>query len=389
MADTKGKLAPSDFVHLHNHTHHSVLDGLQKVPKMVDRVKELGMESVAITDHGTLSGAIEFYKAANGVGIRPIIGMETYVAARKHTDKDAAKDKARYHLILLAMNNIGYENLMRLSTIANLEGFYHKPRIDHDLLEKYNEGLIVLSGCIGGEVGENLRYDQDDKAEEVAAWYKSIFGDRYYLELQDHGHMWDEQDRLNKKLLKLAKKLDIPAVVTSDAHYLLHEDQEAHEVLLCIQTGSFLSEENRMSLTSTDLYVSDPQDIIDRWKDHPELITNTKQIADRCEISIKLGDILIPKFPLPKENISEEDYLYELVYNGLVERYSPDKKTGEMTVAACKKVLPEAILDRAKYELDTIMKMGFPGYFLIVQDFIVWGKKQGIVFGPGRGSAAG
>ncbi len=392
MAEKTDAKLPSarDFVHLHNHTHHSVLDGLQKIPKMVDRVKELGMESIAITDHGTLSGAIDFYKAANDVGIRPIIGMETYVAARSHLDKDPAHDKARYHLILLAMNNQGYENLMRLSSIAQLDGFYHKPRIDHDLLEKYNEGLIVLSGCIGGEVGENLRYDQDDKAEAAARWHKKIFGDRYYLELQDHSHEWDEQKRVNEKLLKLAKKLDIKAVVTADAHYLKHEDQEAHEVLLCIQTGSFLSEQDRMSLKDTSLHVTSPEEIIERWKDTPELITNTREIAERCEVSIKLGDILIPKFPLPKGEKTEKDYLEKLVYNGLIERYLPDKMQKEPRAAAdCKKLLPKEILERAEYEFGTIMKMGFPGYFLIVQDFIVWGKEQGIVFGPGRGSAAG
>ena len=382
-------LSAKDFVHLHNHTHHSVLDGLQKVPQMVERVKERGMDSVAITDHGTLSGAIEFYKAAKNHQINPIIGMETYVASRSHTDKDPAKDKSRFHLIILAMNNIGYENLMRLSTTANLDGFYHKPRIDHQLLEKYNEGLIVLSGCIGGEVGENLRYDQDAAAEEVALWYKSVFGDRYYLELQDHGHMWEEQAKLNRKLLGLARKLDIKPVVTADAHYLTHEDQEAHEVLLCIQTGAFLSEPDRMSLTSTDLYVTDPQDIIERWQHEPDTITNTAQIASRCSVDIKLGDILIPKFPLPDTTQTEEEYLKILVYNGLVERYVKAPNSKQLSIDACKKLLPNEVLERAAYELETIMKMGFPGYFLIVQDFINWGKAQGIVFGPGRGSAAG
>ena len=384
------ELTAKDFVHLHNHTHHSVLDGLQKVPKMVARVKELGMESIAITDHGTLSGAIEFYKAGNDAGINPVIGMETYVAARSHLDKEAGKDKARFHLILLAMNNQGYENLMRLSTIANLEGFYHKPRIDHELLEKYNEGLIVLSGCIGGEVGENLRYDQDDKAEEIALWYKSIFGDRYYLEVQDHGHMWEEQGKVNEKLIKLSKKLDIPAVITADAHYLKHEDQEAHEVLLCIQTGSFLSEEDRMSLTGTDLYMTDPLDIIERWKDVlPDAVSNTRKIADRCKVEIALGGILIPKFPLPDESMTETEYLDYLVYNGLRERYVADAGKESLPVEECKKLLREDVTERAAYELGVIQSMGFPGYFLIVQDFIIWGKAQGIVFGPGRGSAAG
>src|SRR5687767_3496538 len=242
-------LTPSDYVHLHNHTHYSVLDGLQKVPEMLDRIQQLGMEAVAITDHGTLSGAIEFYKEAKDRGIKPIIGMETYVAPRRHTDKDPVKDKNRYHLILLAMNNKGYENLMRLSTIANLEGYYYKSRVDHELLEKYSEGLIVLSGCIGGEVGENLRNNQDDKAYEFARWYKKVFGDRYYIEIQDHGHpqhthKWDEQVKVNKKLIKLAEELHIPLVVTCDAHYAAPADKEAHEILLCVQTGSFLSDQD-------------------------------------------------------------------------------------------------------------------------------------------------
>ena len=250
MSDATQNIKPSDYVHLHNHTHHSLLDGLQKVPDMVAHVKAMGMEAVAMTDHGTLSGAIEFYKACKAEGIKPIIGMEAYVAPRKHTDKDPAKDKSRFHLIILAMNNQGYQNLMRLSTIANLDGYYYKPRIDHDLLEKYNEGLIILSGCIGGEVGENFRYDNDEKAKEAAQWYKSIFGDRYYLEIQDH-KAWDEQKKVNQKLINLGKELDIQAVVTCDAHYMNHEDQDAHEILLCVGTGAYLADEDRMSLKST------------------------------------------------------------------------------------------------------------------------------------------
>lgn len=391
MKQTSNVLKTSDFVHLHNHTHHSVLDGLQKIPAMVNYVKELGMDAVAVTDHGTLSSTIEFYKAAHSEGIKPIIGMETYVASRLHTDKDPAKDKGRFHLILLAMNNTGYENLMRLSSIANLRGFYHKPRIDHQLLEQYNEGLIVLSGCIGGEIGENLRYDQYKKAKDIAKWYKSIFGDRYYLELQDHSHQWDEQKKVNDELVKLGKELDIPLVITGDAHYLRHEDQEAHEVLLCVQTGSFLSDTNRMSLKDTDLYLSSPEEIIERWSDYPDAIKNTKAIADRCEVTIRLGEILIPKFPLPDESMTEKSYLDDLVYKGLVERYAEKKPVNidELSIDERKKLLKSEILERAEFELGVISKMGFDGYFLIVQDFINWGKAQSIVFGPGRGSAAG
>lgn len=389
-------LSVQDFVHLHNHTQYSLLDGLTKVPALMDRVKALGMTSVAMTDHGTLSGAIEFYTTAINNEIKPIIGMETYVAARGHLDKDPAKDKLNYHLIVLAMNNQGYQNLMRLSTIANLDGFYYRPRIDHDLLEKYNDGLIVLSGCIGGEVSDALRQGQTAKAKEIASWYKSVFSDRYYLEVQDHGHpehpdSWSEQTAVNKQLFKLGKELDIPVVLTSDAHYLNHEDQEAHEILLCVQTGSFLSDEQRMSLKEFDLSVADPKTIIDRWgAEHPEVITNTAAIAERCSLNIELGKILIPKFPMPKGE-TERSLLEKQVYRGLAWRYGGMKEevAGKLSVAEAKKKLSKDIRERAVYELEVIEKMGFSGYFLIIADFINWGKDKGIVFGPGRGSAAG
>lgn len=394
--DARASLKPSDYVHLHNHTQFSLLDGLTRVGPLMDFTKEHGMEAVAMTDHGTLSGAIEFYKEATARGIKPIIGIETYVAARKHTDKDPQKDKVRYHLILLAMNMQGYQNLMKLSTIANLDGFYYYPRIDHDLLKQYNEGIIALSGCMSGEVGSALKEDQYDQAKKIAEWYKSVFGDRYYLELQDHGHpdnllASSEQQRINEGILKLGKELDIPVVLTCDAHYLHHEDQDAHEILLCIGTGSYLSDENRMTLKDFPLHVVPPAELIERWgKDHPEVITNTKVIADRCNLEIELGKILIPKFPVPKGE-TEKSYLDKLVYRGLAWRYGgvDEEKAAKLSTADAKKTLPENILKRAEYELSVIDNMGFNGYFLIIQDFINWGKNQGIVFGPGRGSAAG
>ncbi|HKR81763.1 MAG TPA: DNA polymerase III subunit alpha [Candidatus Saccharimonadales bacterium] len=390
------ELQPSDFVHLHNHTQYSLLDGLTKVPALVDYVKETGMEAVAMTDHGTLSGVVDFYKTTTAAGVKPIIGMEGYVAARTIADKEPGKDKVYYHLILLAMNNTGYRNLMRLSTIANLEGTYYKPRVDHELLEKYNEGLIILSGCIGGEVADAVRQGQYDKAKEVARWYKSVFGDRYYIEVQDHGHpehpsRWDEQVAANKELIKLAKELDIPATITCDAHYLRHEDQEAHEILLCVQTGSFLSDEKRMSLKDFELHVTDPNEIIQRWgEEHPDFIKNTRAIADRCNVTIELGKILIPKFPVPQGE-DEQSHLHKLVYQGLAWRYGDvdEGKSRELTIAAAAKTLPKAVQERAGYELGVIAQMGFNGYFLIIADFMNWGKDQGIVFGPGRGSAAG
>ena len=389
------KLKPSDFVHLHNHTHYSLLDGLTKVPKLVERVKKCGMKAVAITDHGTLSGAIEFYQSANSAGIKPIVGMEAYVAPRTHLDKDPAHDRQYCHLTMLAMDHTGYQNLMRLATLASLEGFYYKPRIDRDLIKKHSEGIIVLSGCISGEVSSALRNDQYDQAIKTAEWYKEVFGDRYYIELQDHGHpdnpsKWDEQERVNKLLLKLSRELKLPAVVTCDAHYLEKEDQEAHEVLLCVQTGSFLSDENRMSLANFDLHVIDPKEIIGRWgKDHPELVSNTKKIADRINLVIKTGDILIPKFPVGQGN-TEQTLLEKLVWQGLAWRYgSLDRnQIKDVRPDDAKKLLSQAVIDRAEYELSVVNSMGFNGYYLIVQDFINWGKDKGIIFGPGRGSAA-
>lgn len=390
------KIATSDYVHLHNHTQYSLLDGLTKLPDLLDFVADSGMQAVAMTDHGTLSGAIEFYKLANSKNIKPIIGIETYIASRKHTDKDPVKDKQRYHLILLAMNNTGYQNLMKLSTIANLDGYYYFPRIDHDLLEQYNEGVIALSACMGGELGDALKNGQYESAKQVATWYKKMFKDRYYLEIQDHGHPDNplynkEQGEINNQVLQIGKELDIKVVVTCDAHYLKHEDQDAHEVLLCVGTGSLLSDEKRMSLKEFPLHVTDPNEIIERWgTEHPEVITNTKEIADRCDVSIKLGEILIPKFPVPK-NETEKSYLHKLVYQGLAWRYGNQsiEKSKKLGVSETKKTLPENIVERASYELNVIDSMGFNGYFLIISDFINWGKNQGIVFGPGRGSAAG
>jgi DNA polymerase-3 subunit alpha len=395
MEKVRDKLKPSDFVHLHNHTQYSLLDGLTKIPGLVSRIKQLGMDSVAITDHGSMSGVIDFYKAAKSAGIKPILGMEAYIAARGLDDKDPTKDRQYYHLTIIVMNTQGYKNLMRLSTIANLEGFYYRPRIDRQLLKKHNEGLIVLSGCIGGEVSDALRQGQYDQAKKIAQWYKDTFGDRYYIELQDHGHpqhptAWDEQDKVNTQLLTLSEELDISAVVTCDAHYLMHEDQEAHEILLCVQTGAFLSDEQRFSLKDFELHVADPKEIIKRWGEkHPQLISNTKAIANRCNVEIELGKILIPKFPTPKGE-TEKKFLELIVWQGLAWRYAgiARNKLSSLSVAQAKNILPEQVVERATYELDVVNSMGFNGYFLIVQDFINWGKDQGIVFGPGRGSAA-
>ena len=401
-------LKVSDFVHLHNHTHYSLLDGLTKIPELVDFVKEKGMEAVAVTDHGTMSGLVELYKTCNDAGIKPILGLEAYVAARKMTDHDPAHDKQRFHITLLAMNNQGFQNLCHLMSEAEIHGRYYKPRIDHEIMEKSSEGIICLSGCAGSEISEAIRANDLKKARELIDWYHGLYGDRFYLELQDHGHPdspthWEVQNQINQQLMKFSEETGIPLVVTCDAHYLRHDQQDTHEVLLCVGTASNLSNPNRMSLKEFELHVIPPEEIIARWqKTCPEAVRNSRRIADRCNVDLQLGRILIPKFPVP-EGEDEKSYLDKLVFQGLVYRYCDYKleDTTELTVEECRKLLEEAdksearqdetkkILPRIDYELGVVDKMGYNGYFLIVQDFINWGKSQRIVFGPGRGSAAG
>ena len=379
-----------DFVHLHNHTHYSLLDGLQKVPQLVERVESIGQASVAITDHGTLSGSIEFYKACKAKGIRPIIGLETYVAPRKHTDKNSAEDRNPYHLTLLAKNNQGYQNLMKLSTIACLEGFYYKPRVDHELLEEYHDGLIALSGCLGGELGTLISNDQMEQGLELAAWYKKVFGeDSYYLELQPHVD-WAPQKKLNAGLKEISKKLNIPMVVTGDCHYSTEADHYPHDILLCVQTGSNIDDENRMKL-EMDLSVQPGSYFLERFKDTPEVVSNSVKIAEMCDVNIELGKILIPRFPGVPEGETEKSYLRKMVYRGAADRYTDldGDKPENLTEEKVKPALDKKVLDRIEYELKVIGEMGYEGYMLIVSDLINWSKSQGIVCGPGRGSAAG
>ena len=387
----KPKINPSDFVHLHVHSHYSLLDGLSKIPAMLDRVKEFGMNSIALTDHGTMSGAIEFYKGCLSRDLRPIIGIEAYMSRRSHLDKEVNFDRRITHLIILAKNNQGYQNLMKLSTISYLDGLYYKPRIDRKLLKKYNEGLIILSGCMGGEIGEALQNGDLKKAEEIALWYKGVFGDRFYLEIQDHGHAQSLQKQINDQILKMSKKLKIEPVLTADSHYLTTEDKEAHEILLCIQTRRFFSDEQRMSLKDYNLDLCDPAEIVKRWQNIcPQALLNTQKIAQQCKIDLDFGKVLLPKFEVP-ENIEASDYLKDLVFKGLAVRYGGVKQEAaeKLTITQTRKKLSPEILQRADYELEVIEKMGFNSYFLIVWDFCHWGKSQNIFFGPGRGSAAG
>ena len=390
------ELKPSDFVHLHNHTHYSLLDGLTKIPDLVSYVKEKGMEAVAVTDHGTMSGLVELYKTAKENGIHPVLGIEAYVAARKRTDRDPAHDKERFHITLLAKNNKGFENLCRLISEAEINGKYYKPRIDHEIMEKYNEGIVCLSGCASSEISVRLKNGDMKAAMKLVDWYHKVYGDDFYLEMQDHGHPdspthWEEQDKINKGLQEISKKTGLPLVVTCDAHYLKKEDQDAHEILLCVGTASNLSDTKRMTLKDFELYVIPPEDIIKRWgKDFPDAVRNTKKIAKSCDVDLQLGRILIPKFPVP-DGEDEKSYLDKLVFRGLAFRYGgkTQQEAEKMSIQECRKILSKEVLERIDYELSVVDKMGYNGYFLIVQDFINWGKSQSIVYGPGRGSAAG
>lgn len=375
-----------DFVHLHTHTHYSLLDGLQKVPDLVNHIESLGQNACAITDHGTLSGAIEFYKACKEKGIKPIIGIETYVAPRTHLDKNSAEDRTPFHLTLLAENMQGYKNLMKLSTIANLEGFYYKPRIDHDLLEKYKEGLIVLSGCAGGELGSKILDNNYAEAKKTAEWYKRVFGkENYFLELQPHTEEF--QQKVNTGIKKIAKELDLKLVATGDSHYSISDQHYAHDILLCVQTGSTVDDVKRMKL-EMDLSVAPGSHFAEFFKDVPEAVSNTVTIAERCEIDIELGQILIPRFPDVPKGKTEKSLLREMVFAGAAKRYT-DLQGDNLTEDKVKPHLPAEVLERIEFELKVIGDMGYEGYMLIVSDLINWSKDQGIVCGPGRGSAAG
>jgi DNA polymerase-3 subunit alpha len=362
----------TNFVHLHVHTHYSLLDGMGKIPDYINKAVELGLPALAITDHGVMYGAVEFYKEATKKGIKPIIGCECYIAPRKLTDKTGRIDTKPYHIVLLAKNLTGYKNLMRLVTTAHLEGYYYKPRIDKALLRKHSEGLIGLSACLQGEVATHLKNVNKEAAEKAALEYADIFGkEDFYLELQDHPDL-PEQKLANEGLIKLSKKTGIELVVTNDVHYANIDDAEAQDVLICVQTGKLVSDENRMKM-STDNSMRDPEDLAKAFSEVPEALENTLKIADRCNVELDLGGILIPDFPVPG-GYTVKTYLEKLVEEGLRKRYS--------------EITPE-IKDRVAYELTVIEKMGYEGYFLIVQDYVRWAKEHGIVVGPGRGSAAG
>ena len=362
------------FTHLHVHSHYSLLDGLAKIDELVEKAKATGMDSLAITDHGAMYGIVEFYKKATAAGIKPIIGVETYITPGSRFDKTMGKGDVRHHLILLARNKTGYHNLIKLVTKSYLEGFYYKPRIDWEILKEYHEGLIALSACPQGEVPSALASDDLAKAKKIALEYSKLFGkDHFYLEIMDHPNDL-EQMRINEKLIQLAKETNLPLVATNDTHYLNKEDAEVHDVLLCVQMVRTVDEKDRMTMMNEDYSLKTPDEMIRAFRNVPEAIANTQKIANMCDVKLELDKIELPHFPLPDDQTADE-YLKKLCEKGMTKR-----DFGENS---------EQAKQQLQYELGVIKKTGFASYFLIVQDVVNWAKNNGIVVGPGRGSAAG
>lgn len=364
----------SKFTHLHVHSHYSLLDGLPKIDDLLDYTKKLGMDSVAITDHGVLYGAVEFFKKAKKYEVKPIIGCEAYVAFESMLQKRAHIDNRIYHLVLLVKNEIGYKNLVKLLTKAHLEGFYYKPRIDDELLAKHSEGLIGLSACLKGKVPQLILENKIKEAKETALKYKKIFGnDNFYLELQHHPNI-KKQEKVNEVLISFSKELKLPLVATNDTHYLRPEDAEAQDTLMLINTGADPNDPERLTIRADDFSLRKPEQMIKDFKDVPEAIENTLKIAEQCNFEFKLGEIKLPKFQTPN-NEAPPQYLKELCKEGLKKKYGH--------------LVKKEVTDRLNYELDMIEKMGFSSYFLIVADFVNWAKTKRIVVGPGRGSVCG
>ena len=362
-----------NFTHLHVHTGYSLLDGSANIPELVKRAKELGMDSLAITDHGVMYGAIDFYKECKKQGIKPIIGCEVYVAPNSRFDREVgSEDERYYHLILLAETNQGYSNLSKIVTRGFMEGYYYKPRVDKEVLKEFHEGIICTSACLQGEVAFYLRKGFYDKAKEAALSYVEIFGkDNFFLELQDHD--MEEDQIVNAGLMRMSKELDLPLICTNDSHYIYKEDWKAHDILLCIQTGKKMSDPDRMRYSEGQFYLKSPEEMYEKFKYAAEALENTHKIAERCNVEIVFGEQKIPKYDVP-EGYTAFTYLEKLCMDGIKERYSP---------------VTDELKERLKYELNVINNMGYVDYFLIVWDFINYAKENGISVGPGRGSAAG
>ncbi|TSC53579.1 MAG: DNA polymerase III subunit alpha [Parcubacteria group bacterium LiPW_39] len=362
------------FTHLHTHSHYSLLDGLPKIDGLIDRALELGMDALALTDHGSLYGAVEFYKKAKGKGLKPIIGSEIYIAPERMIDRRPHIDDKSFHLILLVKNKTGYENLVYLTTKAWLEGFYYKPRIDKELLKARSQGLIGSTACLAGEIPQAILNGDLKKAEALIRQYQEIFGPgNFFLELQHHINL-PEQAKVNKALLEIGKKLNIPLIATNDIHYLRPEDAEAQDILMLVNTNTMPDDRERLTMKNNDFSMRPPQELIDCFSEVPEAITNTQKIVEACNFDFELGKYQLPQFKVPNGQ-SPDEYLKSLSFHGLAKRY-PGKVSQE-------------ILTRLEYELSVIQKTGFAPYFLIVHDFVNWAKQNGIVVGPGRGSAPG
>ena len=374
----------SNFVHLHIHSEFSLLDGANRIKDIPVIASKLGMNAIAITDHGSMFGVIDFYKACKANDIKPIIGCEVYVAPRTRHDKDPNLDSKYNHLILLAKNKQGYQNLSKLVSIGYTEGFYYKPRIDKEILEKYHEGLVCCSACLAGEVNQAILNNNMEEAKKVALWFKELFGEDYYLEIQNNGVK--EQVLVNQKLIELSKELNIPLVATNDAHYSTREDAYNHEVLLCIQTGKKMSDEDRMRFETDELYIKSPEEMSDYFSNVPEAIENTVKIAEKCNVEFEFGHTILPNYDVPEGFETHYDYIENLTKKGLIKRYG---KENEANLEEAYNSLPEEITKRSEYELGVIKKMGYVDYFLIVWDYINFAKTHDIPVGPGRGSGAG
>ena len=359
------------FVHLHVHTEFSLLDGACRIGRLMERVKELGQDTVAITDHGVMYGVVDFYKAAKKAGVKPIIGCEVYVAPRSRHDRVHGVDSEAYHLILLCMNETGYQNLSYVVSQGFLDGFYGKPRVDMDLLRQYNEGLICLSACVAGQVPQLLLQEDYEAAKAKALEFAAIFPDRYYLEIQDHG--LEVQARVNQGILRIARETGLPLVATNDAHYLRREESELQDVLMCIQMQKTVDDPDRMRFETDEFYLKSEEEMAELFPNVPEALTNTQVIADRCNVEFTFGKYHLPEFKLP-EGYTNVSYFHKLCEEGFARRY-PDP--------------PESYRQQLDYEMKMIEKMGYVDYFLIVADFVDFAKKAGIPVGPGRGSAAG
>ena len=366
-------MSKQNFVHLHVHTEYSMLDGLSKIPDLVKKVKDLKQTAVAITDHGNMHGNIAFYNECKKEGIKAIVGVEVYVAKNSRFDKQIRVGADQFHLTLLAENYAGYKNLMKLVTIANFEGFSYKPRVDDEILEKYSEGVILLSGCMSSQTSRLLLEDKDQKALEIFQKYQKIFKDRFYVEIQNHPHI-EEEKVLREKLIQIARQLNLPLVATNDVHYLEKEDAEAQDALLCVQTRKLISDTKRMKMVDKpDFYLKSTEEMAELFSDLPEAIENSVKIAERCNLEIPTGNLIFPSYELPKGE-TYESYLHKLSFAGAKKKY------GKITAE---------IEKRLEYEIGIINGKGYPAYFLITQDFVNWAKNQGIAVGPGRGSAAG